>query len=243
MSVFFRRRGIAKVTYKKYSLNYLWNKYNVNTTYVEHTGGRTYEAGEDYDSEFRHSFWGDDNDCVFTSINITQDKISFTGYDPDLTLENLFVKYRGQTAYGTSYNIYFNDENAWSGGQVGSGTYTKNKSEFYDSNYYWTSCPIPSNYTFYKVNDDSFYGVATGGEVPITLTYHWYTPSYSKGSTSHGTVTASSRGAYPTNGTSDNTYWYVYQGTVKGEEIGTIEALPGEYPEDGEQDGYWYVRQ
>ena len=235
MSVFFRRRGIAKVTYKKYSLNYLWNKYNVNTTYVEHTGGRTFEAYENYGREVDHSFWGDGSPCVFTSINITQDKISFTGYDED-SMGYLLYKYRGQTVYGTSYNIYFKDENAWSGGYVGSGTYTKNKSEFHDNNYYWTSCPIPSNYDYSTVD-------GLHGEVPITLTYHWYTPSYSKGSTSHGTVTASSRSAYPTNGTSDNTYWYVYQGTVKGEEIGTIEGLPSEYPEDGEQDGYRYVRQ
>lgn len=243
MSVFFRRRGIVKVTYKKYSLNYLWNKYNVNTTYVEHTESEIFDVGESYGSYVRHSFWGDDNDCVFTSINITQDKISFKGYDPDLRIEDLFVKYRGQTVYGTSYNINFSDGNAWSGGEVGSGTYTKNKSEFHANNYTWTSCPIPSNYNYLEVEDNSFYGSHIEGEVPITLTSHWYTSSYSKGSTSYGTVTASSRSAYPTNGTSDNTYWYVYQGKVKGEEIGTIEALPGEYPEDGEQDGYWYVRQ
>ena len=52
MSVFFRRRGIAKVTYKKYSLNYLWNKYNVNsnTTYTEQVTDANYEStyGDSY---------------------------------------------------------------------------------------------------------------------------------------------------------------------------------------------------
>ena len=94
-----------------------------------------------------------------------------------------------------------------------------------------------TKYTGYDVQDGTYGNYVTGTKYRVV-----FNTTHSKG-TYIGTVTASSRSAYPTNGTSDNTYWYVYQGTIKGEEIGTIEALPGEYPEDGEQDGYWYVRQ
>ena len=94
-----------------------------------------------------------------------------------------------------------------------------------------------TTYVGYNVQDGKYRNRVNGKQYEaVSNTTH------SKG-TYIGTVTASSRSAYPINGTSDNTYWYVYQRTVKGEEIGTIEALPGEYPEDGEQDGYWYVRQ
>ena len=71
--------------------------------------------------------------------------------------------------------------------------------------------------------------------------------NYYKGSTSYGTVTSTSRSAYPTNGKSGS-YWYVSAGSTSqtldepGTLSGTIVADYGTYPENGKSGNYWYVR-
>ena len=71
--------------------------------------------------------------------------------------------------------------------------------------------------------------------------------NYSQGSTSYGTVTSTSRNAYPSNGISGS-YWYVSAGSTSqtlnepGTLNGTIVADYGTYPENGKSGSYWYVR-
>ena len=214
MSVFFRRRGIAKVTYKKYSLNYLWNKYNVNsnTTYTEQVTDANYEH--------QHDDSGPPSTKFAIKVNrytIVNDRYPYHIDENDSEPISIEDDLSGITlAFYKDYN-YYED-----GGYYLAYRLIKNAT---------------THYTGYDVQDGTYGNYFTGTEYGVV-----FNTTHSKG-TYIGTVTASSRSAYPTNGTSDNTYWYVYQGTVKGEEIGTIEALPGEYPEDGEQGGYWYVRQ
>lgn len=214
MSVFFRRRGIAKVTYKKYSINYLWNKYNVNsnTTYTEQVTDANYEYT--YSNTGRPAFAGKVNQYSYITYNNegyyyigNADYEAIAVDDEDLSGITLFI---------------YRDATDLSDGSQRSKYLIKNAT---------------TTYVGYNVQDGKYRNRVNGKQYEVVSN-----TTHSKG-TYIGTVTASSRSAYPTNGTSDNTYWYVYQGTIKGEEIGTIEGLPGEYPEDGVQGGYWYVRQ
>ena len=73
--------------------------------------------------------------------------------------------------------------------------------------------------------------------------------TYSKGSTSYGTVTSTSSSAYPSNGrSSSDGYWYVSAGSTtetlneKGTLYNTVVADYGTYPENGKSGNYWYVR-
>lgn len=211
--IFFLKRGIAKVTYKKYSLNYLWNQYNVNsnTTYTEQVTDANYEHQHDDSGPPRTVFARKVN--RYTIVNDRYPYyVDANDHEPISIEDDL----SGITlAFYKDYN--FNDDDSFNACCLIKNATTK--------------------YTGYDVQDGTYGNYFTGTKYEVV-----FNTTYSKG-TYIGTVTASSRSAYRTNGTSDNTYWYVYQGTVKGEEIGTIEALPGEYPEDGEQDGYWYVRQ
>lgn len=82
-----------------------------------------------------------------------------------------------------------------------------------------------------------------------SLTYEDDVTTYSKGSTSYGTVSSTNSSAYPSNGYKDG-YWYVKTktesttGWAKGSTLqDTVTSFsPVAYPEDGYQDGYWYVR-
>lgn len=213
MSVFFNRRGSVKVTYKKYSLNYLWNKYNVNsnTTYTEQVTDANY-AYQCYDSDPRTRF----------AIKVNKYTIVNNRNYPYHIGENDYANISLEDGLSGITLVIYMDYRANSDGSYNAGCLIKN---------------AKTMYTGYHVEYGTYGNYVTGTKYGVV-----FNTTHSKG-TYIGTVTASSRSAYPTNGTSDNTYWYVYQGTVKGEEIGTIEAPPGEYPEDGEQDGYWYVRQ
>lgn len=213
MSVFFRRRGIAKVTYKKYSLNYLWNKYNVNsnTTYTEQVTDANYERQVNDSGPPRTKF----------AIKVNRYTIVNDNY-PYHIGENDYESIRLEDELSGITLVIYRDYNANSDGSYNADCLIKNAT---------------TKYTGYDVQDGTYGNYVTGTKYDVV-----FNTTHSKG-TYIGTVTASSRSAYPTNGTSDNTYWYVYQGTIKGEEIGTIEGLPGEYPEDGVQGGYWYVRQ
>lgn len=81
------------------------------------------------------------------------------------------------------------------------------------------------------------------------LTYEDDVTTYSKGSTSYGTVSSTNSSAYPSNGYKDG-YWYVKTktesttGWAQGSTLqDTVTSFsPVAYPEDGYQDGYWYVR-
>ena len=73
--------------------------------------------------------------------------------------------------------------------------------------------------------------------------------TYSKGSTSYGTVTSTTSSAYPSNGrSSSDGYWYVSAGSTtetlneKDTYYSTIVADYGTYPENGKSGNYWYVR-
>ena len=73
--------------------------------------------------------------------------------------------------------------------------------------------------------------------------------TYSKGSTSYGTVTSTTSSAYPSNGrSSSDGYWYVSAGSTtetlneKGTLYNTVVADYGTYPENGKSGNYWYVR-
>ena len=73
--------------------------------------------------------------------------------------------------------------------------------------------------------------------------------TYSKGSTSYGTVTSTASSAYPSNGrSSSDGYWYVSAGSTtetlneKGTLYNTVVADYGTYPENGKSGNYWYVR-
>ena len=210
MSVFFRRRGIAKVTYKKYSINYLWNKYNVNsnTTYTEQVTDANYEYT--YGDSYRRTTYAikvNDYTIVNGRYHINGDDCSGILIEDELSGITLSLN---------------RDNTEYSDGSYRASNLIKNAT---------------TTYMGYSNASDEYRTLIKGTKYEIVSN-----TTHNKG-TYIGTVTASSRSAYPTNGTSDNTYWYVYQGTIKGEEIGTIEGLPGEYPEDGVQDGYWYVRQ
>ena len=73
--------------------------------------------------------------------------------------------------------------------------------------------------------------------------------TYSKGSTSYGTVTSTTSSTYPSNGrSSSDGYWYVSAGSTtetlneKGTLYNTVVADYGTYPENGKSGSYWYVR-
>lgn len=214
MSVFFRRRGIAKVTYKKYRINYIWNKYNVNsnTTYTEQVVDANYEYI--YSEKESEVFAGKVNSYSY----ITYNNLGYY-YIADAYYDSIVVdsEYDDITLFLFSDSIHNQEDEA-------------HYSQYLIKN-------ATTTYIGYSYEDNVWRNRITGTKYSVTSK-----TTYSRGSYI-GQVAASSKTAYETNGTSDNTYWYVYQGTVKGEEIGTIEGLPGEYPEDGEQDGYWYVRQ
>ena len=73
--------------------------------------------------------------------------------------------------------------------------------------------------------------------------------TYTKGSTSYGTVTSTTSSTYPSNGrSSSDGYWYVSAGSTtetlneKGTLYNTVVADYGTYPENGKSGNYWYVR-
>ena len=73
--------------------------------------------------------------------------------------------------------------------------------------------------------------------------------TYSKGSTSYGTVTSTTSSTYPSNGrSSSDGYWYVSAGSTtetlneKDTYYSTIVADYGTYPENGKSGNYWYMR-
>ena len=208
--IFFLKRGIAKVTYKKYSLNYLWKQYNVESN----TSNRENIVDSEYSYLYRNNYL---NTIFALKVN------EYSLGDGEYLI--------GMNDYD---NVHIEDE-------LSNVTISLNKDNTEKSDGSYRSRYLIKNatttYVGYSVQDDRYRNRVDGVQYEVTST-----TTYSRGSYI-GTVTASSRSAYPTNGTSDNTYWYVYQGTIKGEEIETIQGLPGEYPEDGEQDGYWYVRQ
>jgi hypothetical protein len=108
---------------------------------------------------------------------------------------------------------------------------------FYDSNdYVYTmvvqgSALLANGMTYYQ------YSLATVAACSTEGTY-----TYSKGSTSYGTVTSTSRNTYPDNDKSGD-YWYIYKSETKskGTLIETVKAKEGTYPSNGIQGDYYYV--
>ena len=133
----------------------------------------------------------------------------------------------GTTPENSVSGSTFDRSSAWACSNVGTGWYTYGGDTVA---YYITSCLAAQK----KFSYSKTATISSGS-------------SYSKGSTSYGTVTSTSSGTYPTNGKSGS-YWYVSAGSTSqtldepGTLSGTIVADYGTYPENGKSGNYWYVR-
>ena len=133
----------------------------------------------------------------------------------------------GTTPENSVSGSTFDRSSAWACSNVGTGWYTYGGDTVA---YYITSCLAAQK----KFSYSKTATISSGS-------------SYSKGSTSYGTVTSTSSGTYPTNGKSGS-YWYVSAGSTSqtldepGTLSGTIVAEYGTYPENGKSENYWYVR-
>ena len=94
------------------------------------------------------------------------------------------------------------------------------------------------NYTDYPILDNYIDGIIYTPKISIT---------YSKGSTSYGTVSSSSSSAYPTNGRHTDGFWYdgrtsstsYSKGTTS---YGTVSSTSrSAYPDNNYSGSYWYV--
>ena len=133
----------------------------------------------------------------------------------------------GTTPENSVSGSTFDRSSAWACSNVGTGWYTYGGDTVA---YYITSCLAAQK----KFSYSKTATISSGS-------------SYSKGSTSYGTVTSTSSGTYPTNGKSGS-YWYVSAGSTSqtldepGTLSGTIVADYGTYPENGKSENYWYIR-
>ena len=133
----------------------------------------------------------------------------------------------GTTPENSVSGSTFDRSSAWACSNVGTGWYTYGGDTVA---YYITSCLAAQK----KFSYSKTATISSGS-------------SYSKGSTSYGTVTSTSSGTYPTNGKSGS-YWYVSADSTSqtldepGTLSGTIVADYGTYPENGKSENYWYIR-
>ena len=165
------------------------------------------------------SEWNKYNVVTSTSISYSTTSGTF--------VTNTVWSLSGTTPENSVSGSTFDRSSAWACSNVGTGWYTYGGDTVA---YYITSCLAAQK----KFSYSKTATISSGS-------------SYSKGSTSYGTVTSTSSGTYPTNGKSGS-YWYVSAGSTSqtldepGTLSGTIVADYGTYPENGKSENYWYIR-
>ena len=163
--------------------------------------------------------WNKYNVVTSTSISYSTTSGTF--------VTNTVWSLSGTTPENSVSGSTFDRSSAWACSNVGTGWYTYGGDTVA---YYITSCLAAQK----KFSYSKTATISSGS-------------SYSKGSTSYGTVTSTSSGTYPTNGKSGS-YWYVSAGSTSqtldepGTLSGTIVADYGTYPENGKSENYWYIR-
>ena len=168
------------------STRYVWNKYNLNSKYVNNDA-RDYRI--DVDSVYDEVFSIEETDPSPMSTN-GRYRITLKRY------LSVLQSYKGDT--DRCIVLVDKDENYKAGDVIGVSTVYKLRS----SSHYWK----------YRTSEKIIPSLNLTG---TDETYCWRRTAsleYSQGSTNYGPAASASSGAYPNNGSSGGS-WYVYQGS------------------------------
>ena len=228
MGAIFRDKKKTKLPkWKVYYISYIWNKYSVNTS----SDTKWVQVSSSISSNLGRFSVGNS----FTDDSTHEVNYCYKSYNFSNTSGLNFINKNGLVL---SYFL---------SGQESLSTYPyfapytdiDNRDDPYPNikNYNLHSIIKATEISQYTSSGDTHY-VLKGSIVDLAEKQTTYT--YSKGSTSYGTVSSTSKYTYPTNGKSGN-YWYVYSTSAKGSYIKTISAKKGTYPTNGISGNYWYV--